>query len=210
MKNILKKLFPTRLLEFALQRRDFYTWKKGGYLDNSPQLVKQNVFLKYGVKGASWVETGTYLGTTTHYLSNLSHHVYSLEPEQSLYRDACKRFEGKNVTLFNDTSENVLPSLLPKLDGDINFWLDGHYSEGMTFKGLKDCPVEEELAAIEANFNNFSKISILIDDARCFLPSEAEKSDYPDYPSIDYLVDWARRMNMQWRIEQDIFIMQKH
>lgn len=30
-----------------------------------------------------------------------------------------------------------------------------------------------------------------------------------DYPSIDFLVDWARKMNMQWRVGLDIFIMQK-
>ena len=200
-------MLPTRLLELARQRRDFFAWKQRGYLDSSPQTVKQNVFLKYGVKGASWVETGTFLGTTTHYLSNLSHHVYSIEPVQSLYIDACKRFEGRNVSLFNDTSENVLPSLLPKLNGDINFWLDGHYSAGITFKGDKDCPVVDELSAIEANFDNFEKISILIDDVRLFLLSESEHSDYP---SIDYLVDWARKMNMRWRIEHDIFIMQRY
>ena len=63
-----------------------------------------------------------------------------------------------------------------------------------------------ELSAIENNFSNFDKLSILIDDVRCFLPSNV---DYSDYPSIDYLVDWARRMNVCWRIEHDIFIMQK-
>ena len=119
---------------------------------------------------------------------------------------ACKRFKGKNVSLFNDVSENIFPSLLPKLSGNINFWLDGHYSAGVTFKGEKDCPVEDELIAIEQNLNNFNKISILIDDVRCFLPNN---SSYSDYPSIDYLVDWARRMNFHWRIEHDIFIMQK-
>ena len=116
MKDLLNKILPTGLLELVRQLRDFHAWKQRGYLENSPQKVKQNVFLKYGLEGANWVETGTYLGTTTQYLSNLSHHVYSIEPEQSLYSDARKRFEGRNVTLFNDTSENVLPSLLPKLN----------------------------------------------------------------------------------------------
>ena len=31
-----------------------------------------------------------------------------------------------------------------------------------------------------------------------------------DYPSIDYLVDWAGRMNFHWRIEHDIFHLQKN
>ena len=165
------------------------------------------MFIKYGIKNAIWVETGTYLGTTTKYLSDLFPHVYSIEPELNLYTLACKRFEGKNVTLFNDVSEKILPTLLPKLRGNVNFWLDGHYSAGVTFKGEKDCPIKEELQAIEQNFFNFDKLTILIDDVRCFLP---HNNSYTDYPSIDYLVDWARRMNLQWRIEHDIFIMQKN
>ena len=207
MKKLLKKLLPQTILEFYQTQRGIADWKKRGFLENSPQLVKENVFLKYGIKNAAWIETGTYLGTTTNYLSNLFPHVYSIEPEPMLYASACKRFEGKNVTLFNEVSENVFPSLLPKLTGNINFWLDGHYSAGITFKGVKDCPVEDELSAIENNFSNFDKLSILIDDVRCFLPSNV---DYTDYPSIDYLVDWARRMNLCWSIEHDIFIMQKN
>ena len=206
MKKLLKNLLPLAIVKFIQTQRGISEWRKRGFLENSPQIVKQNVFLKYGIKDAIWVETGTYLGTTTSYLSGLFPHIYSVEPEPKLYAAACKRFKDKNVSLFNDASENIFPSLLPKLTGDINFWLDGHYSAGITFKGEKDCPVEDELIAIEQNFDNFNKISILIDDVRCFLPNN---SSYSDYPSIDYLVDWARRMNFNWRIEHDIFIMQK-
>ena len=100
----------------------------------------------------------------------------------------------------------MFPKLLKSLSGDVNFWLDGHYSGGITFKGKKNCPVEDELNAIEVNLINFSKITILIDDVRCFL---SENSEYSDYPSIDYLVNWACRLNMRWRIDNDIFVIQK-
>jgi hypothetical protein len=206
MKKVLKNLLPLAVMEFIQTNRSLSDWKKRDFLENSPQMVKQKVFLKYGIKDAIWVETGTYLGTTTSYLSGLFPQVYTLEPEPMLYAAACKRFKEKNVTLFNDVSENIFPSLLPKLSGNVNFWLDGHYSAGITFKGEKDCPVEDELIAIEKNFYNFDQLTILIDDVRCFLPNN---SSYTDYPSIDYLVDWARRMNFHWRIEHDIFIMQK-
>jgi len=207
MKKILKKFLPQTLLEFIQTQKGIYDWSKRDFSENSPQQVKQKVFLKYGIKDSVWVETGTYLGTTTRYLCDFFPHVYSIEPEPRLFESAKKRFEGKNVTLFNDVSEKIFPSLLPKLKGNINFWLDGHYSEGITFKGSKDCPVEDELIEIEKNFNNFDQLCILIDDVRCFLPNN---NSYADYPSIDYLVDWARRMNLKWRIEHDIFIMQKN
>lgn len=203
---MLKKLLPLPFVEFIQTNKSFSDWRQRDFLENSPQVVKQKVFLKYGLKDAVWVETGTYFGSTTSYLSCFFPHVYTIEPEPGLYAAACKRFEGKNVTVYNGVSEYIFPTLLPKLSGNVNFWLDGHYSAGITYKGEKDCPIEDELIEIEKNFDNFDKLTILIDDVRCFLP---ENSSYPDYPSIDYLVDWARRMNFYWRIEHDIFIMQK-
>lgn len=206
MKKVLKKVLPQSVVEFIQARVGMFSWKKRRYLEYSPQVVKQSIFLKYGIEDGVWVETGTYLGTTTRFLSVSFPHVYSIEPEPKLYELARKRFSGQNVTLFNDISENIFPTLLPKLSGNINFWLDGHYSSGITFMGEKACPVEDELNAIEANIQNFDKLTILIDDVRCFLSSN---NLYAEYPSIDYLVDWARRMKLKWRIEHDIFIMQK-
>ena len=206
MKSFIKKIFPVQLVRHFEIYRTIKKWGKRNFLEHSPQLIKEFVFEKYGVVNAPWIETGTFLGKTTNFLRERYPHVHSIEPEIKLYNAALKRFHGKNVTLYNDVSENVLPKLLKNLLGDVNFWLDGHYSEGITFKGEKDCPVEDELNIIEANLNNFNKITILIDDVRCFLPTNSE---YPDYPSIDYLVDWARRLNMSWRIEHDIIIMQK-
>ena len=202
----IKKIVPLAFIEFFQRIRDMNSWKSKGYLDNSPQIVKESVFYKYGITNAAWVETGTYKGTTTKFLCRKFPHVYTIEPGLDLYREACTRFRGRNVTLFNDVSENIFPELLPTLSGNLNFWLDGHYSAGATFKGGKDCPVEDELSAIEENLSNFDKLTILIDDVRFFLPSN---SAYSDYPSIDYLVDWARRLNMRWRIEHDIFIIQR-
>ena len=201
----MKNLF-INILESNKKHRGMSKWKRRNYLGFTPQFVKEVIFMKYAVDGADWVETGTYKGTTTNFLSNRFPHVYTIEPEQNLYNTACKRFNGRNVTLFNDVSEKALPILLTKLSGDINFWLDGHYSEGKTFKGEKDCPIQDELNAIEKSLENFGKLSIFIDDIRSFLP---KSSNYTDYPSIDYLVDWARRLNMRWRVEHDIFIIQK-
>ncbi|MDP7151624.1 MAG: hypothetical protein QGI08_05535 [Paracoccaceae bacterium] len=182
-------------------------WKRRNYLDNSPQIVKENVFKRYGIEGAQWVETGTFRGTTTEFLAANYKFVYSIEPEPSLFAKAQRKFANANVELINDVSENALKDLLPRLNGDVNFWLDGHYSAGVTFKGQKECPVEDELMAIETNLANFEKVVVLIDDVRCFYPAEENDGSYP---SIDFLVDWARAHNFQWRIEHDIFIMKNH
>jgi hypothetical protein len=206
IKKIIKKILPQSFIELV-QQLNLYTFHGlgiGFYRENPPQFVKEKIFEKYALANSDWVETGAYKGKTTHFLSKRFPHVYSIEPDLELYKAAYNRFKGKNVTLFNDVSENVLPELLHKLKGNLNFWLDGHYSEGITFRGKKDCPIIDELNAIEINFDNFKKLSIFIDDVRLFLSSTY------DYPSIDYLVDYTRRLHMKWRIVNDIFIMEKN
>ena len=206
IKKLIKILLPKYLIKIIFLIRSFYNWKQRKFLDYAPRFVKEQIFLKYGIKDAVWVETGTFQGVTTEFLRKKYPHVYSIEPSLALFLKATDKFKGKNVSLYNDVSENVLSAILSKLKGNINIWLDGHYSAGVTFKGKKNCPVDDELKSIAANINNFINITILIDDVRCFLPS---KNKDPDYPSIDYLVDWARGHKMEWKIEHDILILQK-
>ena len=54
MKKILKNILPQALIEFIKAQQGISAWKKRGFLDNTPQLVKQNVFLKYGIKDATY------------------------------------------------------------------------------------------------------------------------------------------------------------
>lgn len=201
---LLKKILPENFALEVREWREVARWKQRDFLENAPQFVKEKIFIKYGVPNSQWVETGTFLGDSTDFLSKKFSMVYSVEPSKELYEAALRNFSGRNVELFNGVSEDVFPTLLPKLNGDCNFWLDGHYSAGITFRGDKDCPVEDELRAIEDNVSRFNKVTVLIDDVRCFLHIH---DDYAQYPSVDFLVDWARNNGFSWRIEQDIFIM---
>ena len=96
-------------------------WKKTEFLENSPQKVKQKVFLKYGVPDAIWVETGTFTGKTTDFLAKRYPHVHSIEPEKDLFDKAVKRFSGRNVTLYNNVSEIEMHNLLPGLERKCKF-----------------------------------------------------------------------------------------
>ena len=80
MDSLLKRLLPQKIAKFVRTQKSILAWEKNSFLENSPQLIKENVFLKYGIKNAPWIETGTYMGTTTKYLSNFFPHVYSIEP----------------------------------------------------------------------------------------------------------------------------------
>lgn len=182
----------------------FIRWGKSNYAAPSPHFIKQTVLLRNAIPSSTWVETGTYLGQTTKVLSKHGSFVHSIEPEPTLYSNAADYFKSyPNVEILNGLSEQIFPSLLPKLYGDINFWLDGHYSAGITFKGPQDTPILVELAHISANLNHFRNVCVMIDDIRCFNP---ELDKYSTYPSLNVLVDWANKNGLSWHIEHDIFV----
>lgn len=184
--------------------RECIGWRQRAYAAPSPHFIKQSRLIANGFPGATWVETGTFLGHTTQLLSGHGAHVYSIEPEPSLFANAKKRFAGyTNVEILNGTSEAVFPDLLPRIEGNVNFWLDGHYSGGITFQGANDTPIIDELRVISENLGHFKGVCVLVDDIRCFDPHVPE---FAAYPSLDVLVDWARSHNMHWHIEHDIFV----
>lgn len=200
MSPALRNSLAYRVLDLA---RGFAEWKARGYASPSPHSIKQATIMRNGFADATWVETGTYLGQTTKFLSKSAKQVFSIEPEPKLFRAAASFFKSyANVEILNGTSEEVLPTLLPRILGTVNFWLDGHYSAGVTFKGQQETPVLDELRAIDQNLGRFERVCVLIDDLRCFDP---EVPAYTSYPSLDALVDWARRNNLKWHIEHDIF-----
>ena len=180
------------------------TWEVSSFSSPSPHFIKQACVLRNGLKGSTYIETGTYLGDTAALLSSVAERVISIEPEIKLYQLAQLRFENsKNIEIINGTSESIFPVLIPKLRGDVSFWLDGHYSSGVTFQGSKDTPIIEELNEIGKNILNLNKVVVMIDDVRCFDPSIA---GFEDYPTRSYLVNWADKNKLTWTIEHDIFI----
>ena len=130
----------------------------------------------------------------------------TIEPAQQFYEAAAARFKGNNrVTVEFGTSEQVLPRVLSSLGGrDVTFWLDGHWSGGETFKGQQHTPIWDELDAVSASASSLGKLAILIDDARCFDPSDPT---YAEYPTRGYLAAWAELHHMRWTIEHDIFVI---
>lgn len=194
----------------AQQRRkrntqnEYKEWRERQFASPSPSEIKRAVLLRHGTKNATWVETGTFMGETSGLLATHGKQVYTIEPEPKLFAGATERLKKlSNVEVIHGTSEEVFPKLLPRLSGAINFWLDGHYSGGLTFEGVSHCPVKEELKLISSCQSQFTSLVVMIDDIRCFQP---DISEFKDYPSLDELVDWARSMKMSWTIEHDIFI----
>lgn len=205
MSTPIKKFRPIKTVKGTIwTARELLGWAKRGFQGACPQYVKQRILSGLSIPDAQWVETGTYYGTTTEFLSGRSPFVHTIEPDKTLYEQARAKFEGANICAHYGTSEVILPELLASLNGDVNFWLDGHYSGGVTFRGEIDCPVESELSSIAMHLGNFSNVAIFIDDIRFFNEMNQE---YSGYPSLDDLVAWANQHQFQWRIFHDIFLL---
>jgi hypothetical protein len=188
---------PRRYMELQV-------WEKTGFSAPSPPFVKRTCLSRNAIPGSTFVESGTFLGETTRYLGERYPKVISIEPEPKLFENARRLFErNANVEILNGTSETVFPNLIPQLRGDVSFWLDGHNSNGITYKASTDTPIACELQVIEENISNFGKISVCIDDVRCFI---SQSKEYEDYPDVTYLISWADRNSLHWHIEHDIFV----
>ena len=131
-----------------------------------------------------FVETGTYLGDTLGYIAKSGVRCTSVELSRELYEAAGKRFNGyKNVSLVQGNSGQVLPELLKVINKPALFWLDGHYSSGITATAETQTPISAELQAILGH--SIKRHVILIDDARCF-------DGKNDYPHLDDLLQVIR------------------
>jgi hypothetical protein len=118
--------------------------------------------------------------------------IYSVELSLDLWKDAVSKFEPyPNVKILHGDSGKVLPSIIEQLEGTAIFWLDGHYSEGVTAKGEKNCPIFEEIDAIFLK----EKIEhvILIDDARLFVGEN-------DYPTISELTEYIHEKHSKYKL----------
>lgn len=160
-----------------------------------PHIVKQLTIAYYQRKYSisTLVETGTYMGDMVQAQKKRFSKIITIELSAELYEKAKQRFiNDKNITVIQGDSGKVLPGLLNEITGPGIFWLDGHYSDGITAKGDKECPIFEELNAIftQGKYNHI----LLIDDARLF-------TGIGDYPAIAELTGYIKSKNESYQVE---------
>ena len=176
----------------SYNKLQFDEWQKMGSPAPPPHLVKQSIIQEYQQKSGYTVlvETGTYLGDMVEAQKAKFKTVISIELDVDLFKKAKERFKkDKNVRLVQGDSGKVLPEILKDINEPAIFWLDGHYSAGVTAKGDKECTIFEELDAI-FNSKKLDHI-LLIDDARLF---NGERS----YPTEEKLTDYIKSKNEKY------------
>ncbi len=200
--NKLKAVFPA-LADFNENLKllkQVRKWRRNGWQTPLPGLMKR-IMIKAEARrlgATALVETGTLIGDTIWFFRNDMDQLFSIEVHPELARLACERFSAwPNVNIVEGDSADKLSEIMPQIAGPCVFWLDGHYSGGMTGRGDQDCPIWQEFRAIVGKPAH--PYIILIDDARCF-------GSAPDYPTMEELEDFVRdRMpDHRMHVENDI------
>ncbi len=134
----------------------------------------------------TFIETGTFMGDTVDIARQVFNQVESIELSKELHEKASARFKHYgNVRVHHGDSATHLPALLAESSGRGLLWLDAHYSEGVTAKGMKNTPILEELHAIKNTGR--TDFVVLIDDLRLFQPvtqNLPENSSLHGYPTL--------------------------
>ena len=145
---------------------EYITWSVDGveYKQVSPrykQELLKDYAQRYGCK--TFIETGSACGDTLSAMRLVGfHRMFSIELSDYYSGYVARRFEGQSdVTLIHGDSAVELAKLLATLPATLSilFWLDAHYSGGLTQPGPN--PLEKELEAI---FASGVGGAILIDD----------------------------------------------
>jgi hypothetical protein len=95
------------------------------------------------------------------------------------------------VTVYHGDSSRLLPKVLSQINTSCMFWLDGHYSGGITAKGQTETPILAELRAIADH--HVRPHAILIDDARVFGTDDA-------YPTLEEVIHLLRIIDPYFQI----------
>jgi len=180
VKKVLKKLFG--ISHNHADDLIVEEWEAAGKPLPPPHQVKRRAILKARKQTGNkiLVETGTYTGEMVNAQKDHFKKIYSIELGDDLYASAVENFKNyPHISILHGDSGQVLKYLMPLINEPAIFWLDGHYSAGITAKGVKECPIYEELVAI---FNGKPLAhTLLIDDARLFVGQN-------DYPTTDELI----------------------
>lgn len=188
-----------RMTRKTRNARQVAHWELSGRPVPPPHAIKERVILeyqeRYGIK--IFVETGTYRGDMVAAVTDAFERIYSIELSYELWAAARSRFRNeKHIEIIRGDSGVELRWLLHRIERPALFWLDGHYSAGVTAKGDKVTPIFAELGHI-LDQQSFSHV-ILIDDARCFGVEQG-------YPQMEELREFikGRRGDLKISVEWD-------
>jgi hypothetical protein len=205
IKQVIKRTLPEDVLKLRRDLEARRMWEKQGRPSPPPHIIKEELIRDYAKKFNTniLIETGTYLGDMVHAMKKSFSRIISFELDQTLAAQAQNRFASDNhIQIIEGDSGKLLGDHLATINESCLFWLDGHYSGGITAKGTLVTPIKNELTSILSH--PVDGHVILIDDARCFTGED-------DYPTLDELRNFVaeRKPNHKFSVEHDCIRIHK-
>ena len=193
-----RALRSTPLIHVVRHSRRMYEWLDWyvrGKTGSAPHLVKRRIVREYARRFDTHilVETGTYFGEMIDATKHLFASIYSVELDETLCEKARKRFaKFHHISVICGDSGELLPDILSDIGEPAVFWLDAHYSGGVTAKADLDTPIVQELRSILSH--PVVGHIILVDDARCF-------DGQSDYPTLEQVRELVAQYHPTWSFE---------
>lgn len=101
-------------------------------------LCEEFLALKHKFEIETAVETGTFMGSTTLWLSNNFGKVHTTELKKEYYEGAIVNLHGaSNITFWNQSSIEALPEILKHCTNKTVIFLDAHWYENPLLKELE-------------------------------------------------------------------------
>jgi len=146
----------------------------------------------YGIN--NFIETGTYQGNTAYWASQVFEQVITIEYSEDIYNQVTQKYGYiKNINFLYGHTKNILLEIVSKLENSSLFWLDAHWSGGLTYGETDECPL---LAEIEIINRSDCEHFIFIDDARLFLsppPLPHSAQQWPDISAVLTLLNSSKK-----------------
>jgi len=205
LKQAIKRTLPDDVLKLRRDLEARRAWERQGRPSPPPHIVKEELIKDYAktFNTQILIETGTYLGDMVHAMKKSFSRIISFELDHDLAVQAQQRFANDpHIEIVEGDSGKLLDEHLATINEPCLFWLDGHYSGGITAKGALETPIKNELTAILSH--PVDGHVILIDDARCFTGEN-------DYPTLDELKNFVaeRKPNHKFSVEHDAIRIHK-
>jgi hypothetical protein len=177
---------------------------RGHFADKALASKKQGIVKEYAAHfdTRNLIETGTYRGDMVNAMRHHVDRIWSIELDEGLFKKARRRFRrDRRISILRGDSGKILPEILTSVTKPCLFWLDGHYSGGITARGDEETPIRKELSQILKH--PVEGHVILIDDARCFDGTH-------DYPTIDEIEKTVKETRPSWVFDVKDDIMRIH
>lgn len=207
IKKTLRRTPLASVVTAGRNRSAIRQWEEAGRPVPPPPAFKQSVVRLYAQRFRlqNLVETGTYQAEMVAAQQQRFQRIVSIELDSKLFQSAEARFaQVGNVTILQGDSSQVLPGVVKELTEPCLFWLDAHYSGGITARGGLDTPIVQELEIIFSRKND--QDVILIDDAHCFNGS----NDYPRLEELDSFISSTQPQSLLENSDNILRLTQEH